>query len=146
MENEDKDIESIKDPYIDPYFTLNVPHNASPKDIKEAYRHWTKLYHPDKNPGNPRANEWTTWINAASVILFNGEKREKYDKKRSAILADTRSRSNYTNALPIFWESSNFIVQEIYRIRDDVSKSKLMADLYRRLSRRNNSRRSAGLS
>lgn len=39
------------------YKTLDVPKNASQKDIKKAYYQLAKKYHPDTNKGDPNANK-----------------------------------------------------------------------------------------
>jgi curved DNA-binding protein len=43
---------------------LGVPRNATPEEVKEAYRRLTKEYHPDKNP-SPEAEEMYKLINEA---------------------------------------------------------------------------------
>ena len=41
----------------DYYSTLGVSKNADAKEIKSAYRKVAMKFHPDKNPGNPAAEE-----------------------------------------------------------------------------------------
>jgi curved DNA-binding protein len=48
----------------DYYAILGVPRNATPEEIKEAYRRLAKEYHPDKNP-SPEAEEMFKLINEA---------------------------------------------------------------------------------
>lgn len=41
----------------DYYKTLNVNKDASPDDIKKAFRKLARKYHPDLNPGDKTAEE-----------------------------------------------------------------------------------------
>jgi|GEM_PF-7050627 len=42
---------------MDPYATLEIPRNATPEEIKKAYRRLAFQYHPDRHPGDKEAEE-----------------------------------------------------------------------------------------
>lgn len=65
------------------YNTLDVPENASPEDIKKAYRKLSLKYHPDKNPGKPEVVEVFQKINAAFEVLGDSQKKAEYDGMRN---------------------------------------------------------------
>ena len=66
--------------YKDYYQTLGVPRNASPDDIKSAYRRLARRYHPDVNPDDPAAEARFKEINEAHEVLSDPEKRRQYDR------------------------------------------------------------------
>lgn len=66
--------------FIDYYKVLGVDKNASPKDIKSAYRKLARKYHPDLNPNNPDAKKNFQQVNEANEVLSDPEKRKKYDQ------------------------------------------------------------------
>ncbi|UKN01052.1 DnaJ domain-containing protein [Paracrocinitomix mangrovi] len=66
--------------YIDYYKTLGVSKNATPDEIKKAYRKLARKYHPDVNPNDKEAEKKFKEINEANEVLSNPENREKYDK------------------------------------------------------------------
>lgn len=66
--------------FIDYYKVLGVEKNATPADIRKAYRKMAKKYHPDINKDNPKAQELFQAVNEANEVLSNPEKRKKYDE------------------------------------------------------------------
>ena len=68
----------------DYYQVLGVEQQASEKTIKAAYRKLALQYHPDRNPGNPEAEERFKEINEAYAVLSNPEKRDRFDRFGSA--------------------------------------------------------------
>ncbi|UCE10937.1 MAG: molecular chaperone DnaJ [Candidatus Thorarchaeota archaeon] len=64
----------------DLYEILGVGRTASQEEIKKAYRTLAKKYHPDRNPGNAKAEEMLKKINRAYEVLSDPEKRSNYDR------------------------------------------------------------------
>ena len=64
------------------YKLLNVPTNASEKEVKKAYRNLAKKYHPDMYQGDKSvAEEKMQLINEAYDTLSDTALRKEYDKK-----------------------------------------------------------------
>lgn len=66
--------------YKDYYKVLGLDKNAKQEDIKKAFRKLAVKYHPDKNPGDKKAEEKFKEINEANEVLGDPEKRKKYDE------------------------------------------------------------------
>jgi curved DNA-binding protein len=66
--------------FIDYYKTLGIEKNATPQDIKNAYRRLARKYHPDLNPHDKDAKTNFQRINEANEVLSDPEKRKKYDQ------------------------------------------------------------------
>ncbi|MCX6373416.1 MAG: molecular chaperone DnaJ [Actinobacteria bacterium] len=62
------------------YQTLGVPKNASQDDVKKAFRKLAREHHPDKNPGDKRAEEKFKEISEAYETLSDADKRKHYDE------------------------------------------------------------------
>ena len=63
----------------DPYSVLGVSRASSPDEIRKAYRKLAKQYHPDRNQGDPKAEEKFKSISAAFDIIGDEEKKRRYD-------------------------------------------------------------------
>lgn len=64
----------------DYYEVLGVGRDASPEDIKRAYRKLALRHHPDKNPGDKAAEESFKEAAEAYGVLADREKRARYDR------------------------------------------------------------------
>lgn len=64
----------------DPYTVLGVGRSASDAEIRAAFRKLAKQHHPDRNPGDKRAEERFKEISAAFDILGDPERRKRYDQ------------------------------------------------------------------
>ncbi len=63
----------------DYYDVLGVNKNASAAEIKSAYRKLAVKYHPDKNPGDKKAEDKFKEASEAYGILSDTEKKQNYD-------------------------------------------------------------------
>ena len=61
------------------YKILGVDSNSSESEIKKAYRALSMKYHPDRNPGDRKAEEKFKEINQAYEILGDQESKKRYD-------------------------------------------------------------------
>ena len=68
----------------DYYEILGVNRNATPQEIKKAYRKLAVRYHPDKNPGDKTAEEKFKEASNAYSVLSDAEKRRVYDTRGHA--------------------------------------------------------------
>jgi len=82
------------------YEILGVKKEASQDDLKVAFRHLARKYHPDLNQGSSDAEEKFKEINEAYQILSDPQKRTQYDKEGQAAFKPDA----YTQARPPDYE------------------------------------------
>jgi molecular chaperone DnaJ len=64
----------------DYYEILGIDKSASAAEIKKAYRKKAIEYHPDKNSGDPKAEEMFKKAAEAYEVLSNPDKKARYDQ------------------------------------------------------------------
>ncbi|HVT57645.1 MAG TPA: molecular chaperone DnaJ [Thermoanaerobaculia bacterium] len=64
----------------DYYEVLAIERSAGAAEIKAAYRRLAVRYHPDRNPGDAKAEERFKEAAEAYEVLSDGDKRARYDR------------------------------------------------------------------
>lgn len=77
----------------DPYTELGVSRAAGAEEIRKSFRKLAKQYHPDRNPGDAKAEERFKRVSAAFDILGDEDKRKRFD--RGEIDADGRETGGF---------------------------------------------------
>jgi DnaJ-class molecular chaperone len=68
----------------DYYAILGLSPEATEDEIRRTYRRLALQWHPDRNPGDPRAEERFKEISEAYAVLIDAARREAYDGARRA--------------------------------------------------------------
>ena len=85
-------------PDRDFYEILGVSRDASPEEIKKAYRSLAKELHPDRNPDDSESEERFKDVSNAYGVLSDGDKRKLYDEFGEMGLRDGFDADNYRAA------------------------------------------------
>lgn len=97
----------------DYYEVLGVNRNASPEEIKRAYRKVALQHHPDKNPGDETAEEKFKEASNAYDVLSDPEKRKIYDIRGHAGVHNAGFQG-YTNFEDIFTNFGDIFGREVF--------------------------------
>jgi len=112
----------------DYYQTIGVAADASPDDIRKAYRKLALETHPDRNPNDPRAEERFKRISEAYGVLIDPHKRAQYDQYRKVgYQQQYDERSQYG-----FRYSQEEILRDFYKSRH---AQDIFADLQKEFQR-----------
>ena len=65
------------------YKILGVSKDITQAELKKTYRKLARKYHPDSNPGDPKAEAKFKEISEANAVLSDPEQRKEYDQMRA---------------------------------------------------------------
>ncbi|MDQ6911878.1 MAG: molecular chaperone DnaJ [Verrucomicrobiota bacterium] len=91
----------------DYYEVLSVSREATEEEIKRSYRKLAVKFHPDKNPGDAKAEENFKELGEAYDVLMDADKRAAYDRYGHAAFAQGGSgfgRGGFHDPFDIFRE------------------------------------------
>ena len=66
------------------YQTLDIPEDATLKEIKKKFYELSVRFHPDKNPNDKYSEEKYKKLSAAFTVLSNYNQRKLYDSSRQS--------------------------------------------------------------
>jgi molecular chaperone DnaJ len=89
----------------DPYEVLGVGRDATPEEIKAAYRRLARQHHPDVNSEDPNAEETFKEIGQAYAVLSDPDRRARYDQFGTVdeSTGDFAHAGNFTDLFDMFF-------------------------------------------
>ena len=102
------------DPEKEYYAILGLKEDASPEEIRKAYRKLALHYHPDRNRGDAGAEERFKAISEAYGVLMDPEKRQMYDLSRQAGVGASAGHHSEPGA----YSSQEDILRDLLHNRD----------------------------
>ncbi|RDI46672.1 molecular chaperone DnaJ [Nocardia mexicana] len=78
------------------YKELGISSSATADDVKKAYRKLARDLHPDKNPGDAKAEERFKAVSEAHAVLSDPEKRKEYDEARRLFASGGFGRGGFS--------------------------------------------------
>jgi curved DNA-binding protein CbpA len=108
----------------DYYAILGISRQATAEEIKKAFRQLALQCHPDRNPGDPQAEERFKEVSEAYGVLVDPEKRRNYDL--------VRERGFGSSGSPGFQYSREDIFGDMFR---NPGSSDIFSELNREFAR-----------
>ncbi|QLY30806.1 molecular chaperone DnaJ [Nocardia huaxiensis] len=78
------------------YKELGISSSATQDEVKKAYRKLARDLHPDKNPGDTKAEERFKAVSEAHSVLSDPEKRKEYDEARRLFASGGFGRGGFS--------------------------------------------------
>lgn len=87
------------DTTVDYYSLLGLKRDASPEDVKGAFRKLVFQYHPDRNPNDKAAAEKLRGVLEAYGVLSDSAKRASYDHatRSASVNGSQKSQEQFGN-------------------------------------------------
>ncbi len=99
----------------DYYEVLGLSREATPEEVKKAFRRLAHKHHPDRNPDDPSAEDRFKEASEAYEVLSDPEKRQRYDRYGHAGLCGTGVRDySHMGVEDIFSMFSDLFGQDFF--------------------------------